>query len=909
MQTLRNNLSGRHGNHILPFLWVHGEDAETMRREIRRIHASGIGALCVEARPHCDFNGPKWFEDLGVILDECKALGMQMWLLDDSHFPTGFANGEVKKNHPALCKKYLCCKTLDFAGPVEGGGALLKYALRAPDDVILGVTVSRKTAFETIDPATTFDVTGTLHTVSDYYTGKPNTDPLGHILPGVQPPAPVVSFDLPEGAWSVNVLTVSYKGGETQTEGYLNPLLPEATDILLDTVYRPVYEHFKDEFGKTFQGFFSDEPRFGNIHGSENASIGRNSAMNLPWRDDMPALLAAHCRKLGGLLADMTEQALLPLLPLLFLDGAGSGSALAHALRFAYMDLASTLYSENFDGRIAAWCHAHGCRRIGHCIEDNEAASRLGYGAGHLFRAMAHADMAGIDVVIHQLTPGMDEGMFKGMHAPGWDGEFFTYLLGKFGGSLAHLDPKKQGQCMCELFGAYGWAEGNRLAKWLADYMLVRGVNVLVPHAFDCAPFPDGDCPPHFYAEGHNPQYPEFRLLMDYCNRLCSLLTGGTACPSAALYFNAEGEWSGEYMPTQKPAAALARALIDYDLISADFLAQAEAKDCKLCVNGMALNALVLPWAEALPAALLADVLRLAEGGVPVWFVDGLPIRCTEGGSPAALKALAALPGVHTVPLGRLAGALRAAGLAELACTGAQPSLRYYHYRQPDGDIYFFTNESPAARVQTTVTGAAAGAAYIYDPFANTVTEAPDAFALDLPPYGSRLVLVPHAPLADALPAASAFAAKECLPLAACTVALAPMETLDGGKAAAFGGEMPLERPQYVSSLPGCECFTGRIRYRFAVQLTAAQAATPARLVLQGVREGAHVWANGVDCGVRICGDYCFALRGLAPGENTLEVELNTTLGRAMNDFLTQFLPIEPTGLSGAALELGETSL
>lgn len=905
MQTLRRNLSGQNGNHILPFLWIHGEDADVMRREIRHIHASGIRALCVEARPHKDFNGPKWFEDLGVILDECRALGMQMWLLDDSHFPTGFANGEVKKNHPALCKRYLCCKTFDFAGPVEGGSVLLKYALRAPDDVVLGVTVSRRADFETIDPATTFDVTHTLHTVQDYYTGKPNADMLGRPLPGVQPPSPVVTFDLPEGLWSVNVLTVSYKGGEKQTEGYLNPLVPEATDILLDTVYQPVYDHFKSEFGATFQGFFSDEPRLGNIHGSENASIGRNSAMDLPWREDMPALLAAHCRKLGGALADVTEETLLPLLPLLFLDGAArEGSELAHALRFAYMDLVSTLYSEHFDGRIAAWCHAHGCRHIGHCIEDNEAASRLGYGAGHLFRAMAHADMAGIDVVIHQLTPGMDQGMFKGMHAPGWDGEFFTYLLGKFGGSLAHLDAKKRGQCMCELFGAYGWAEGNRLAKWLADYMLVRGVNVLVPHAFDCAPFPDADCPPHFCAEGHNPQYPEFRLLMDYCNRLCELLTGGVACPSVALYFNAEGEWSGDYMPTQKPAAALARDLIDYDLISADFLAQAEARNGLLCINGMALRALVLPWAEALPTALLADVLRLAQDGVPVWFVDGLPARCAEGGGCDVLEALAAQANVRTAPLANLPAALRAAGLAELAADSAQPYLRYYHYRQPDGDLYFFTNEGPSARVQTTVTGAKAGPAYVYDPFANTVTEAPDAFVLDLPPYGSRLVLVPDAPLPAALPAAPAFAVRERLPLTACTVALAPMETLADGAAPAFGDAIALEAPRYVSSLPGQECFTGRILYRFALRLTAAQAAAPARLALAGVREGATVRVNGTDCGTRLCGDYLFPLRGLVSGENAVEVELNTTLGRAMNDFLSQFLPMEPTGLNGAVLEL-----
>lgn len=893
MQALDNIMAGRTGHPILPFLWVHGEDAGVLKQKVEQIHASGIRSVCVEARPHKDFNGPKWFEDLETILTACKNLGMEMWLLDDSHFPTGWANGEVKKNHPALRKQFLCLKTLDYTGPVPGSGAVLKYALRSPEDQILGVYLQRRTSFEGFDPSATIDVTGTLHTVADYNTGKPNVDPLGRPMPGIQGEVPVVNFDLPEGDWSLNILTVSYKGGEKQTEGYLNPMVPEATDVLLNTVYQPVYEHFGAEFGKTFRGFFSDEPRFGNIHGAEGASIGRNSAMNLPWRSGMAAMLAQHCAALGGMLAGMTEENLLPLLPLLFCGD----SALAHALRYAYMDLVSRLYSEHFDGRIAAWCHAHGCEHIGHTIEDNEAAGRLGYGAGHLFRAMAHADMAGVDVVIQQLMPGMDKGLFKGMHSPGWDGEFFAYLLGKFGGSLAHLDPKKKGRCMCELFGAYGWYEGTRLEKWLVDYMLVRGVNRLVPHAFDCAPFPDSDCPPHFGADGHDPQTAGFRALMSYSTRLCSLLSGGVARPDLALYFNAEGEWSGDYMPTQKPAAVLARAGMDYDLISADFLAEAKAEQGCLVINGMELRALVLPWAEALPGSLLRDVLRLAEGGVPVWFVDGLPARCAKRDGETLLASLAACPAVHTIPLKDLADVLLAAGIPELVPDTPQPYLRRYHYSHPDGEVYFFTNEGPAARIQTVLQGAPAGRAYVYDPFANTVTQAPDAFALDLPPYGSKVVLVPKEPLADALPLEAPFVSDKRMELGRCQVQTASFADLS-----AWSEPMDLDAPVYVTALPGYESFGGRIRYHFRLTLDAAPQA--ARLRLSGVREGAAVTVNGHDCGMRICPDYCFRLTGLQAGSNELVVELNTTLGRAMNDFISAFAPLEPAGLTGAVVEL-----
>ena len=63
-------------------------------------------------------------------------------------------------------------------------------------------------------------------------------------------------------------------------------------------------------------------------------------------------------------------------------------------------------------------------------------------------------------------------------------------------------------------------------------------------------------------------------------------------------------------------------------------------------------------------------------------------------------------------------------------------------------------------------------------------------------------------------------------------------------------------------------------------------------------QEGAIVRVNGTDCGVRICPPYRYAISGsLHTGENLLEIEVNTTLGRRMNDFLGQYMPTEPQGL------------
>ena len=87
------------------------------------------------------------------------------------------------------------------------------------------------------------------------------------------------------------------------------------------------------------------------------------------------------------------------------------------------------------------------------------------------------------------------------------NGEFCHYTLGKLGSSAAAIEPPKQGNSLCEIFGNYGWAEGVRLEKYLADHFLIRGINHFVPHAFSGKEYPDPDCPSYFYAHGNNPQY------------------------------------------------------------------------------------------------------------------------------------------------------------------------------------------------------------------------------------------------------------------------------------------------------------------------------------------------------------------------------------------------------------------
>ena len=110
-------------NHIFPFLWMRGEEESILREELSKIRECGISAVCVEARPHDDFCGPGWWHDMDIVLDEAKKHNMKVWILDDKHFPTGYANGGIEK-HPERKKLYLACSTSDIGNKPHAKGPL-----------------------------------------------------------------------------------------------------------------------------------------------------------------------------------------------------------------------------------------------------------------------------------------------------------------------------------------------------------------------------------------------------------------------------------------------------------------------------------------------------------------------------------------------------------------------------------------------------------------------------------------------------------------------------------------------------------------------------------------------------------------------------------------------------------------
>ena len=60
MKRMETILNEKYDNHILPFLWMHGEDEHVLRDYMVKIEKSNIHAVCVEARPHPEFVQEQW---------------------------------------------------------------------------------------------------------------------------------------------------------------------------------------------------------------------------------------------------------------------------------------------------------------------------------------------------------------------------------------------------------------------------------------------------------------------------------------------------------------------------------------------------------------------------------------------------------------------------------------------------------------------------------------------------------------------------------------------------------------------------------------------------------------------------------------------------------------------------------
>lgn len=211
---------------------------------------------------------------------------------------------------------------------------------------------------------------------------------------------------------------------------YVDLLDPEVTKRFIRCTHEEYYKRFKDEFGKTVAGFFTDEPQY--------------FREALPWSKVIPD---EFLKSYGYDVKD-------GLIYLFKTSNRGMG------FRNDFWTLVNRLYVENYQKQIYEWCHAHGCLCTGHTIEETSLYGQMMCCAG----AMPYYEYLDI--------PGID-----------WLTNFvYNEISPKQLSSVCEQLGKKA--CITETFGASGHAVTPKDLKAIAQFQYVAGVSLMCQHLF-----------------------------------------------------------------------------------------------------------------------------------------------------------------------------------------------------------------------------------------------------------------------------------------------------------------------------------------------------------------------------------------------------------------------------------------
>lgn len=854
-------------NYIFPFFWQHGEDEAVLREYMQVIYDANIRAVCIESRPHPDFAGEKWWHDMDIILDEARKRGMKVWILDDSHFPTGYCNGKIEEK-PDSCRRWFL--TYKVLGEVTAG-----CERKWEDSEYKTVVPFEPTWIENY-----FHMTFETY-ADDRWLGAVAVKKYGNSvddLVALKEDDGKISFAASEGEWVVYSCQLTRNRGPHRN--YMNMLDQESCHTLIEAVYEPHYAHYKKDFGNTIAGFFSDEPEIGNGH-LYQMDQKIYDQKDFPWSRQ----LQSDLEKIWG--ADYVKY-----LPLLWNEEFGE--KLTAKVRYAFMNRVTRRVEADFSKQIGDWCREHGVKYIGHLIEDNNQHARCGSSLGHFFRGLAGQDMSGIDDIGGQVMPQGEDIEYVSHLGTKRDGVFYHFALGRLASSAAAIDARKQGRSMCEIFGNYGWKEGVRLETYLADHFMVRGVNHYVPHAFSAKAFPDPDCPPHFYAHGHNPQYRHFGELMKYINRVCNLISGGRHESEAAILYHGEAEWTGmKCMYIQEPARALTEAQIGFDFVPSDIFTDSCYQtdlSCGLKVHTQEYKIFVIPETDYITRETAEAIIQLGEQNFLCVFINEYPkgIINEENEKKETELLEKVMTVADVVPLEKLVIYIRQKKIPKMQIFPAEKSIRnYWYYGKPE--ILYLVNEGTEIYEGLVMVPRKSAPCYRYDAWKNNLERLDvstwskkavmsdcDADSLEIKVRiepGKSWIIVFDEEMPEGI------VEKESL----CRFERELMLQEGWKRSVCRSIDYPLFVKESIVTLPDFAeqefpDFAGVLRYETSVAL---EEDVDKILEITDAGEAVQVFVNGIDCGIQIVPPYHYEIgKYLHQGKNQIVIEAATTLER-----------------------------
>ncbi len=595
-------------------------------------------------------------------------------------------------------------------------------------------------------------------------------------------------------------------------------LNPAAIQRFIQLTHEKYYQRLSRHFGRTIQAIFTDEPLI----------LGRRSRKDLlPWT---AGFLAYYCES-GGKETD---------LPGLWLDVGPQTIVIRRRFERAVRSrLAETYYRP-----LSEWCASHGVALTGHPAESDDIGM------------LRYFQIPGQDLVLRWVAPEDDKGLV-GRHS----------TLAKCSADAARHAGRRRNVVEC--FGACsrpgsGWNLTGDDLKWMTDWLFVRGVNGLIPHAFYYSirgPRRSGERPPD--VGPNNIWWPDYATLAGYIKRMSWMMTDSANVTPVAVLAEADRlPWA-----MVKP---LYQRQIEFNYLEEDLLLSGA---CRIEAGQLYVGQQRYGWILVdLPERLdgrLRDRLQafLSAGGKVVIFDPAGSGEWLDGATrvvavEALLELLTSLmlPDVHLMP--------------------AHPDLRVSHIVKGGCHFYVLVNEGEEPIIGSLYLGIR-GRVDEWNAWTGEIRndcllagsmEGNPFYPLHLERRASLILRVDPGQKPRWEPVRASQAPVELL-------------RLEKGWAVEGGPEtVNIDDLESWTHWTGWENYSGTVKYLNEFFLPDLQDRAAVTLDLGEVGELARVRVNGLEAGCCWWAPYVFRIEGLLKdGKNRIEVEVTNSLANRMD--------------------------
>lgn len=641
--------------------WNGPMSREVIARDLDSLHHLGFSAVTIEAgyKMPAEYLSDGWFKLIKVAVEEAKKRDMHIWIIDEGKYPSGFAGGKFSKERPDLRMQ----------------GLVVAERINASS----GQVVSKK-----ITAPVTSAVAVNLVDSSSQIIAVRNGE---------------LNWTAPQGKWQILLVQPQFKtavtraannptGGKDTTNSLCDYLNPAAVKQFLDFTHEQYKKYIGDEFGKTVLGFRGDEPEYAYT----------------PWT---PNILKEFQQRKG--------YDIQPYLASFLLKNLSDEQKKAKA---DYWEVWSDLFGVNFFQQQADWCAKNNLEYMVH-LDHDDSMIGLAKSEGDFFKDFRSVQIPGIDVIWHQVWPGL------------------VADFPKFASSAAHLFGRPR--ALSESFAAMNPAPDVRRARWILNQQLVRGINLFEFMFFMSSSEGKGG------ARGYMADA-MFPSLMTYANRASYLLAQGKPAAQIAVYFPTTSLWLG-HNESEKSGFVVAQQLLesqhDFDFIDEYSLTTLPLNKGVISnKSGSDYAIIVIPSVNVLSKAASNRLQEYAkEGGQVIFAGEKPPMLVDRNFLTADMKSdfQFAAQKTTTASLASLPSDV----VFDKSCT----AIKYIHRRWKDADLFFFFNESEEA-VERTITLKAKGTLEEWDantgsinPIKTTGKEATQ-IALSFKPYETKFIIV-----------------------------------------------------------------------------------------------------------------------------------------------------------------------